>query len=223
MTTTLEASGFARAQDELRTCLLSPIPEISIAARLLDSAVSAHMDRRFTEAASLIERANIRAIYEWADSLIGPSNEFNTPGFPLAPSSIPSIRKEKARMPSAELNRMLHDRDGYNCRFCGTPIIRREVRKRLVSLYPLAAPWGDRNAAKHALLFVMEVQYDHIVPHCKGGRNDLENLVVTCLPCNYGRSSFTIEEMGLCEPRTRQSVECIVPDWDGLERLLAKR
>jgi hypothetical protein len=50
--------------------------------------------------------------------------------------------------------------------------------------------------------------------------NDLKNIVLTCLPCNYGRNGFTLEEMGLFDPRNRKRVECIVPDWDGLERLL---
>jgi hypothetical protein len=201
----------------LRPSLRPPIPEIAIAARLLRNAVTAHIEGRFGEAENLLDQANIDAINEWADSLIGKLCEYNTPRFRLSPSAKGSIQREKTRMPSSELKRMLHIRDGYHCRFCGTPILRRQVRKRLVELYPKAV---HGNGVRHAAVFVMEVQYDHIVPHSKGGRNELENLVLTCLPCNYGRGGFTLEEMGLSDPRTHQHVECIASGWDGLEQLL---
>ena len=205
---------------DLRVCLLQPIPEVAIAACHLNDAVTAHLDGRFREAEDLLVQANIAAITKWADLLIGKFSEYNSPRFRLNSSSKGSHPKEKARMPLSELKRMLHIRDGYHCRFCGTPIIRRQVRKRLVSLYPKVVPWGPGNTDKHVAVFVMEAQYDHVLPHSKGGQNDIENIVLTCLPCNYGRSSFTLEEMGLFDPRTRQPVECVAPGWDGLERLL---
>src|ERR1035437_427599 len=194
------------ATRDLRVCPRPTIPEIAIAAGLLNNAVAAHIEGRFGEAEDLLVQANISAIKKWADLLIGKFSIYNTPRFRLSPSAKGSLPKEKARMPSSELKRMLHIRDGYHCRFCGTPIIRRQVRKRIVSLYPKVVPWGPENADKHAAVFVMEAQYDHIVPHSRGGGNDLENIVLTCLPCNYGRSSFTLEEMGLFNPRTRERV-----------------
>ena len=205
---------------DLRVCLRPPIPEIAVAAGYLNDAVTAHLSGRFSEAENLLERANIPVINEWAESLIGKFSKYNTPRFRLNSSPLGSLPKDKTRMPSSELRRMLHSRDGYHCRFCGTPIIRKQVRQRLVSLYPKAVPWGPGNADKHAAVFVMEAQYDHIVPHSKGGLNELENLLLTCLPCNYGRVAFTLEEMGLYDPRTRQRVECVFMGWDGLERLL---
>ena len=93
-------------------------------------------------------------------------------------------------------------------------------RQLIVSLYPKVVPWGPGNAHKHAAVFVMEAQYDHIVPHSRGGRNELESLVLTCLPCNCGRAGFTLEEMGLYDPRTCNRVECIFSGWDGLKQLL---
>jgi hypothetical protein len=221
MSHTQSHSTAPTATPDLRVCLRPPTPEIAIAAALLNDAETAHMDGRFSEAEGLIEQANIAAIFQWAYSLIGKNSEFNTPRIRLnSQSLIPATQREKARMPSSEMKRMLHFRYGNHCCFCGTPIIRRQVRKRLVSLYPKVVPWGSGDADKHAAVFVMEAQYDHIVHHSKGGQNDLENLVLTCLPCNYGRNSFTLEEMGLSDPRTRERVECIASDWDGLERLL---
>ncbi len=209
------------AAPTLRACLCPPISEVAIAAGLLNDAVAAHLAGRTGEAEDLLKQANIAAIKkEWADLLIGKFSEYNTPWFRLSSSFRGAVTREKERMPSSELKRTLHIRYGYHCCFCGTPIIRRQVRKRLVSLYPKAVPWGAGDAAKHAAVFVMEAQYDHVVPHSRGGENSLENIVLTCLPCNYGRSSFTLEEMGLFDPRKRKRVECVFSGWDGLERLL---
>jgi hypothetical protein len=210
------------ATPDLRVCLRPPIPEIAVAAGYLNDAVTAHLDGRFSEAAQLIEQANMRPIMEWSWSLAGKFSEFNRPHFRLdSATKVPVAEREKVRMPSSEIRQMMHVRYGHHCCFCGTPVIRRQVRNRLLSLYPDAIPWrGEKELAKHAALYVMDAQYDHVVPHSRGGRNDLENVVLTCLPCNYGRGSFTLEEMGLFDPRTRKPVECVFSGWDGLERLL---
>lgn len=63
----------------------------------------------------------------------------------------------------------------------------------------------------------MWVQYDHLVPHARGGNNDLKNIVITCAPCNYGRWNKLVEEVGLRDPRDREPVQST---WDGLERFL---
>ena len=61
----------------------------------------------------------------------------------------------------------------------------------------------------------MWMQFDHILPHARGGDNSIENMVITCAPCNFGRMKYTLAEMGLADPRMRP-VEKI--DWDGLEQ-----
>ena len=215
-------STAAIATPDMRVCLRTPIPEIAIAAGHLNDAVTAHLDGRFSEAERLLNQANMRPIIEWTWSLVGKYSEYNTPRFrPSSPSQLPDAQREKIRMPSSEIKRMLHVRYGYHCCFCGTPVIRKQVRNRLISLYPDAVPWGGKKEfANHAAICVMDAQYDHVLPLSSGGGNDLENLVLTCLPCDYGRSSFTLEEMGLFDPRTRKRVECIFSGWDGLERLL---
>jgi 5-methylcytosine-specific restriction endonuclease McrA len=107
----------------------------------------------------------------------------------------------------------LVERDGWNCRFCGMELICRSTLNRVRKAYPGEANWQDTEARKHALLRIMAVQFDHITPHCRGGQTVLDNLVITCAPCNYGRSSWTLEESRLIDPRTRPIVRT---DWDGL-------
>jgi hypothetical protein len=87
----------------------------------------------------------------------------------------------------------------------------------VASLYPEAVPWGRKNSEQHAAFQAMWAQYDHVLPHAKGGTNDLSNVVITCAPCNFGRMEFTLEEVGLIDPRSRSPK---TTQWDGLERLL---
>jgi len=120
-------------------------------------------------------------------------------------------------MPSNAQKEELRLRDGYHCRFCHIPVVRSEIRAALKKLYPDALKWGQRNNEQHAALQAMWLQYDHVLPHAYGGDNNLENLVVTCAPCNFGRNSYSLAEAGLEDPRDNPPIHSW---WDGLERLL---
>lgn len=200
----------------LRTCFRDPIPELNDAARYLDAAVSAHLQGRIDLSAQLFQLANNPIIWAWTDSVWGKNSTYvkvNKAASNLAPAKRGS--KEPARMPSSAQKRELHERDGYHCRFCGLPVVRSETRKRISSAYPGAVPWGKTNNSQHAAFQAMWAQYDHVVPHSHGGTNTLDNLVVTCAACNFGRMSYTIQEVGLSDPRLRPPIQT---RWDGLER-----
>jgi 5-methylcytosine-specific restriction endonuclease McrA len=196
----------------MRTCLRDPIPEITEAARLLDCAVAAHLRGDRVVADELIRGANMPAIREWVESIWGKKTGF------LPKRTVRCIEKElrvKERMPTPAQKVELLRRDGYHCRFCGIPVIRTEIRKRIHAIYPDALPWGRRNIDQHAAFQAMWVQYDHLVAHASSGTNDLDNIVITCGPCNFGRRHHSLEEVGLIDPRTREPLRST---WDGLER-----
>jgi hypothetical protein len=199
-----------------RPCLREPIPEIADAARYLDAAVSAHLVGRSDLAEDLIRLADMPAIREWTESLWGANSPYVKYRVVAdAPPSLPEDQRINARMPTTAEKRMLHQRDGYHCRFCGIPVIRGEVRTRIGKVYPDALPWGSKNVEQHPAFQAMWLQYDHLLPHARGGNNDLENIVITCAPCNYGRWNRILEEVGVVDPRTREPVRS---RWDGLER-----
>jgi hypothetical protein len=123
-------------------------------------------------------------------------------------------------MPSISERQALIERYGYNCAFCRIPLIRKEVRIAFGRAYPSAAYWGIATAAAHAAFQCMWLQYDHVLPHSRGGDNSVENLVLTCAGCNYGRMSSTLAEVGLIDPRSRDLEKT---SWDGLERFIGGR
>jgi len=197
----------------LKRCFREPIPEIFEAARNLDAAVTAHLGGDRTLAAELFVRANNPLIWEWTDSIWGKKSRFVS-----VTKTHGAIAKAKVplRMPTSDLRQQLLKRDGYHCRFCGLPVIRPEIRRRIVKAYPREVPWGRTNYSQHAAFQAMWAQYDHVVPHSHGGTNDADNLVVTCAPCNYGKMAYTIEQLGLLDPRLSEPVAS--SSWDGLER-----
>ena len=202
--------------NHLRICLRDPIPEIAEAAKYLDDAVSAHLSGRKDLADELIRRADIPAIREWTESLWGKGGPWTRP-LPID-NPLPFVEKDqriKVRMPGRADIAALITRDGFHCRFCGIAVVRAEVRTLIHRTYPEALPWGTSNLTQHAGFQALWLQYDHLLPHARGGGNSLDNMIIACAPCNNGRSNLTLEEVGLIDPRTREQVRST---WDGLER-----
>lgn len=199
-----------------RLCLRDPIPEIFEAAALMQRAVDRHLAGDRTEASALFKAADMKVVWEWTDSLWGKRD----PGIHIirhvenAPPYFLPAERSKDRMPTAAQEKALIDHWGYRCAFCGIPLIHERIRKRAVRLYPEVVQWGGKKTLQHAAFMAMWMQFDHIVPHGRGGASDFGNMVVTCAGCNYGRMNFTLDEMGLIDPRTRPVTKT---DWDGLE------
>lgn len=203
-----------------KPCFRKPIPEIYDAAKYLDAAVSAHLSGNKQMAEDLIKLADMPVIREWTESIWGKNSPYVT--FTEIPNSPPKLRKElriKVRMPNNKEKELLHKRDGHLCRFCDVPVIRKEVRDLLKVAYPEALPWGAKNIEQHAAFQAMWLQYDHVLPHARGGDNDLNNIVITCGPCNFGRMDSLMEEVSISDPRERKPIKS---DWDGLERVFNK-
>jgi 5-methylcytosine-specific restriction endonuclease McrA len=197
----------------LRRCLREPIPEIAEAARNLDEAVSAHLGGQSKTADILIRRADMPVIREWTESIWGRKSRYAQ--YRVIAEAPPKVEGKEERMPTLAEKAELLERDGYHCRFCGIPVIRREIRERIRKAYPRALPWGRTNLTQHAAFQAMWVQYDHVIPYTRGGLTKLNNLIITCAPCNFGRMEHTLEEVGLIDPRKS---DVISSSWDGLKR-----
>ena len=204
--------------EKTKPCLREPIPEILDAARYLDAAVSAHSARHTKLADELIRLTNTSVLREYINSLWGSNSPYvRVSNQPDSPAYLLKKEKTSARMPGAAVMRQIVERDGYHCRFCNIPVIPAAVRTRMAAAYPDALPWGNSNATQHAAFQVMWLQYDHIIPYARGGASSLENMVVACAGCNYSRMNWTLEEVGMLNPRCRDPVRSL---WDGLMRFV---
>jgi 5-methylcytosine-specific restriction endonuclease McrA len=132
-----------------------------------------------------------------------------------APANRPRAKHADRMPPRAAWMSFFH-RDGFHCRFCGIPVVHPGVRTRLRAIAPDVVP-GGRSATYHAAFLALNATLDHVIPHAAGGDNDPDNIVTTCWPCNFGRGSYSLAELGLNDPRLRPPV---VTDWDGLTRVL---
>jgi 5-methylcytosine-specific restriction endonuclease McrA len=199
-----------------RTCLREPIPEIFRAAELLRSAMHAHQAGDHQRSIDLIARTDMPEVAAWQASIWGKGNGPVVRERPVAnPLPYPPRDQLAAlREPASATKRALIARDGRHCRFCGIPLIRAEVRDRILKRYAGAIRWGRKDADKHAAFQCLWLQYDHVVPYARGEDSTLENMIITCAACNYGRMDLALDEVGLIDPRARPPV---LSDWDGLE------
>lgn len=119
-------------------------------------------------------------------------------------------RFPKISAPSPEMPQ----RDSYYCRFYKTPVIWAKVRIAIRKQYSKAVPWEGTNATQHAAFQCMWAQYDHILPHARGGRSDLENVYLTCSACNFGRGNYLLKDFDLLHPSLHAPRQ---GSWDKLE------
>src|SRR5688500_3556964 len=135
----------------MRRCLRDPVPEIGQAAQHLDEAVTAHLSGAFARAEELIRLTDNPQVRAWGDSLWGAGGPwYKQITVENAPAIRPEDQRVPVRMPNAEERRYLLQRDGYHCRFCGIPVIRKEVRQRIQRRYPKALQWGRTSRTQHA-------------------------------------------------------------------------
>jgi 5-methylcytosine-specific restriction endonuclease McrA len=205
------------AVNDLRHCNKAPIREIFDAWQTLSQAVDAHLAGDTGRAMALLGEANSPAVCAWTNPTWGrprlnvrhwhPSNDTRV---------VPSESRHSLRHPTDAVKQAALTRDGFRCRYCGIPVIHAEIRKLAHRLYPDAVPWGRNLDEQHAAFQCMWLQFDHVVPHSHGGPSTLDNIVVTCALCNYGKDCYTLAQLGLTDPRTRPPEPGV---WDGLERL----
>jgi 5-methylcytosine-specific restriction endonuclease McrA len=203
-----------------RECFRHPIPELHYAADLLSRAADAFIAGHYDIARNCIRQADMPAVHAYAAEIMGRTQARIHRCRQVDASSAADDPASTAprRMPGAGVQFNLFERDGWRCRFCGCRVLFAKSRDILRQAFPDALAWGPTNAEMHAAFFALTAVADHIVPYARGGSHEPTNLVTTCQPCNYGRGSWLLEEVGLIDPRTRPP---ILDGWDGLTRVLA--
>jgi len=206
-------------------CLAEPIDAVFEAAEMLSLAADAYLADKHVEARQLLAASNEHKIWEHTDRSWGKGAKLFF-GLAYDPEGPPRLSREvrpKPRMPTRAIQQAVLSRDGHHCRFCGIPVIRPAIRSFLRTIYPNEIPWGATKI-QHAAFQCMWLQYDHILPNSRGGASTLENVVITCAPCNFGRMEFTLSEAGLINPLSHSTPIRWkgFSSWDGLERVLQR-
>lgn len=114
----------------------------------------------------------------------------------------------------------IFQRDNYTCQYCGTKVIPKEVfsaYSKFVGIDFFRAT--GTNDERHGIILAFRANADHIVPWIHGGRTSPENLITSCWSCNYGKSGYTLEEIGIIDPREKKLTN---PKWQGLSEYILK-
>lgn len=201
----------------MRKSFLIPIPELNLAAKLLDVAVDSLMLGKEKLAASQIAAADFPEIMDYTIQIVGPLSEQVHRQTKL-PKVLPKSERNFTRMPPAKIQEEIFNRDGWRCRFCGVKVISRKARKLLLEEFKIETHWSNKEFERHSALYSLAVSLDHVVPHSRGGSNKIENFVTACYCCQFGRGQWTLEESEILDPRDSTPV---IDSWDGLSRLHA--
>ena len=183
----------------MRRCLLQPIPELSLATKLLDTAADMLVQGNMQLAAELITQADAPEIMEYAIRIVGKMSE-EVHRQIKRPKCLPKSERHPVRMPSHKAQKSIFANDGWRCRFCRSKVISREARLILVNHFPSETHWGAKEFERHSALYAMAASLDHVKPHGRGGENKIENFVTACYCCQFGRGEWTLEEVELEDP-----------------------
>jgi 5-methylcytosine-specific restriction endonuclease McrA len=94
-------------------------------------------------------------------------------------------------------------RDELLCKYCSNQLFRPKdlARIELAVGKENFAVSAKSNEGRHGFVYTQRATVDHVLPHNRGGRTTSDNLVTSCWSCNYGKSGYTIAEIGLDDPR----------------------
>lgn len=201
----------------MRRCLKEPIPEIFAAYRALSDAVDAHLSGSFDVAATRFKNADCPIVLEWLNATWANVTQHIVVMKPAFDTKlIPPRDRDPDRNIAMHVRNAVLERDGYRCRYCGLPVVHADIRKIAHSLYPDAVPWNPHDPKlKHAGFQALWLQFDHVEPHSHGGKSTVENVVIACALCNFGKDAHTLRQLDLEDPRIRPPVSS---KFDGLER-----
>jgi 5-methylcytosine-specific restriction endonuclease McrA len=127
-----------------------------------------------------------------------------------------SINPSPRLLPKVE--KLVFLRDSYRCRYCGLRIISKEVFSeygRIVG--PEYFSVERENSKRNGLTLGLRGVADHVEPFASGGLTEIENLVTSCYSCNFGKAGYTLDQLGIEDPRLRPPMN---DGWQGLTEYL---
>lgn len=202
----------------MRHCIKQPTEEVFAAISTLVAAADAHIAGDHRLASAKFREANCPNAWNWLNEAWTQVSRNVVVPRPVGDTQIiPKDQRDPDRNIASEVKQAVLARDGYKCRYCGLSVVHADIRKIAQRLYPDDVPWNPRvPAQQHSGFQITWLQFDHVEPHSHGGKSSVENVVVTCALCNFGKDRFTLRQLDIEDPRNRPPIKS---DFDGLERL----
>jgi 5-methylcytosine-specific restriction endonuclease McrA len=104
-------------------------------------------------------------------------------------------------------------RDNWHCRYCNRPVFFGPTLKLLAEISKNPFYYHPHGKYEAMALAPFYAEVDHIKPVEKGGTNELNNLVTTCVTCNSKNSNKSIGE------GKKPPLEIKDSKWDGFSGL----
>ena len=115
------------------------------------------------------------------------------------PAPLTKAQRDRA-YPLKAMEREVFERDGGRCRYCQLPVILREDQRAISRVAGPLFAHSRRNLECSGALIVTRASADHVLPVSRGGKTEPDNLVTACWPCQFGKSNYTPEELGIDRP-----------------------
>lgn len=176
-----------------------------------------------SKARQLLAQTGDHEMREWFDSFAQNAGQVRAELLGITKS-----RKgaSTAKRPSKKEELEVIESQGFHCQYCGIRLVHNDQFLKLQKIVGYTA-LPNRSALRgkmknldiHGLWVLTRATVDHIDPMSNGSEdpNRRENLVACCWPCNYAKFNFTLDELRLDHPRTRDHK---VSQWKGLTDLL---
>lgn len=198
--------------------VLLPLPTWFDEQALLfrDAAEKAANGER-SEAIQILLRIRSDEMRAWFDEHVQMSGWHRVKRLSIPAPKVSPDKFDVVRSP-ARYERLVFERDFYKCRYCGLRLIAKEVLTAFEKAVGVSEfRTQGANAEQHGVIHAFKIVADHVVPYKSGGRTNPDNLVSSCPACNYGKYNYTLEQLGIDDPRDRPPVNS---DWDGLTSLV---
>ena len=200
-----------------KTVLLPPPDWFNEDLMVFSQAAEKAAEGERDEAIQILRRTRSHEMMEWFDVHGQWSGKHRAKRLNIPKQIVSPDQFDKVRSP-AKYEKAVYLRDCYTCRYCGLRQIAKEV------LYAFEKAVGVTefrtqgiNTEQHGIIHGFKTVADHVVPFKRGGRTHPDNLVSSCPACNYGKDAFSVEQLGIEDPRLRPPVD---NGWDGLLSLL---
>ena len=122
------------------------------------------------------------------------------------------------REPTLAMKKEVFKRDFYRCRYCRLRIITDKVFSeygRIVG--PENFSNEKANTKRNGLTLGLRGVADHVEPYASGAITEIDNLITACYSCNFGKAGYTLNQLKIEDPRSRQPID---NGWRGLTEFL---